>query len=71
MENKAGRRICPRCKAAELHRSQMRGLVERTLLRPLGIRAYRCASCDQRFLGIGGSKEKMVRSDQAASVKAE
>lgn len=71
METKSGRRICPRCRAAELHRSQMRGLVERNILRPVGIRAYRCAACDERFLRFGGSREKQVRSDEAASVKAE
>ena len=49
----------------------MRGLVERSILRKVGIRAYRCAACDKRFLGFGGSGEKPVRSDKAASVKAE
>jgi hypothetical protein len=48
------KRICPRCRAAQLHRSQMRGVIERNILRPVGIRAYRCAVCDQRFLRFGG-----------------
>ena len=70
METKSGRRICPRCRASELYRSQMRGVVERSILRPVGIRAYRCAACDKRFLRFGGSGEKLARSE-AASVKAE
>ena len=69
MESKSGRRICPRCRAAELHRSQMRGVVERGILRPVGIRAYRCAACDKRFLRFGGG-EKLVNSNEAR-VKAE
>jgi hypothetical protein len=64
MANKtaAGKRMCPRCRTAELHRSQMRGLIERGILRPVGIRAYRCAACDERFLRFGGGGEKLVRS---------
>jgi transposase-like protein len=71
MESKSGKRICPRCRATQLHRSQMRGVVERSILRPVGIRAYRCAACDRRFLRFGGSGDKPVNSDEAASVKAE
>ena len=72
MENKSTTRgrICPRCRAGQLHRSQMRGMVERSILRPVGIRAYRCAVCDERFLRFGGSGEKLVRSDAAVGVKA-
>jgi hypothetical protein len=62
----AGKRICPRCGAAELRRSQMHGLIERNILRPVGIRAYRCAGCDERFLRFGGGEEKPVRSDVAS-----
>jgi hypothetical protein len=58
-----GKRMCPRCRTAELHRSQMHGLIERSILRPVGIRAYRCAGCDERFLRFGGGGEKPVRSD--------
>jgi hypothetical protein len=31
-----------------VRRSQMRGFVERGTLRLIGMRAYRCESCDQR-----------------------
>lgn len=70
MVTKSGKRICPNCRAAELHRSQMRGLVERGLLRPMGIRAYRCAACDGRFLRFG-SGGKLIQGDQAPGVNAE
>jgi Zn-finger nucleic acid-binding protein len=71
METKTavGKRICPKCRAAELHRSQMHGLIERSILRPVGIRAYRCSSCDERFLRFGGG-EKMVRSEVDSNGKS-
>ena len=64
MESKTsvGKRMCPRCRTAELRRSQMHGMIERSILRPVGIRAYRCASCDERFLRFGGA-EKPVRAE--------
>jgi transposase-like protein len=49
------KKICPRCGAA-VHRSQMRGFLERGILRPVGVRAYRCSGCDERFLRFGGTK---------------
>ena len=53
MYNKAlhTKKTCPKCGAA-IHRSPMRGLLERGILRPVGIRAYRCDGCDQRFLRL-------------------
>jgi len=68
MESKTlvGKRMCPRCRTAELRRSQMHGMIERSILRPVGIRAYRCASCDERFLRFGGG-EKLVRSEMGSS----
>lgn len=47
----------------------MRGVVERTILRPVGIRAYRCAACDERFLRFGGGGEKLSESGEAAGMK--
>jgi hypothetical protein len=32
----------------------MHGLFERSILRPVGIRAYRCDGCDERFLRFSG-----------------
>ena len=55
----AGKRMCPRCRTVELHRSEMHGLIERNILRPVGIRAYRCAGCDERFLRFSGGGEKL------------
>ena len=52
---KTARRMCPRCRNAELHRSQMRGLIERGILRAVGFRAYRCGSCDERFIRFAGT----------------
>jgi len=68
MESKTsvGKRMCPRCRTAELRRSQMHGMIERNILRAMGIRAYRCGSCDERFLRFGGG-EKMVRSEVASN----
>lgn len=68
MESKTlvGKRMCPRCRTSELRRSQMHGMIERSILRPVGIRAYRCASCDERFLRFGGA-DKLVRSEEASS----
>jgi ribosomal protein L40E len=53
MDSKAlhKKKTCPKCGAA-IHRSPMRGLLERGILRPVGIRAYRCDGCDQRFLRL-------------------
>jgi hypothetical protein len=52
----------------QLHRSQMRGLFERGILRPVGIRAYRCAGCDERFLRFSGG-EKPANSEAVGAEK--
>jgi hypothetical protein len=44
-------RKCPRCGSHETRRSQMRGLWERGVLKTIGVRAYRCETCDHRFYG--------------------
>jgi len=54
-----GERLCPSCKSEKVRRSQMRGLLERGLLKPLGMKAYRCERCDARFYRFGSrSQEK-------------
>jgi hypothetical protein len=54
-----GARQCPDCKSEKVRRSQMRGLLERGLLKPLGMKAYRCERCDARFYRFGSrSQEK-------------
>ena len=46
-------RMCPTCQSGKVHRSQMRGLLERGVLRNLGMRAFRCEECDARFFRFG------------------
>jgi rubredoxin len=48
------RRKCPNCGAKDVRRSQLRGLVERGVLKMVGVRASRCESCDWRYYGIRG-----------------
>jgi hypothetical protein len=58
-----GERQCPACKSAKVRRSQMRGLLERGLLKPLGVKAYRCPQCDRRFYRFGRrSSQERVHS---------
>ena len=40
---------CPRCGSERLHRSHRYNAYERTILKILGIRPYRCESCNARF----------------------
>ena len=58
-ERPDGKRIvgtkCPACKSSKVRRSLMRGLFERRLLRPIGVKAYRCEACDQRFFAVVGT----------------
>jgi ribosomal protein L37AE/L43A len=46
------KRMCPVCKSRALHRSQMHGVLERRILRLVGVRAFRCDKCDHRFYGF-------------------
>ena len=46
-----------------MRRSQMRGLVERSVLKMVGVRAYRCESCDWRYYGIRGIETKHMNMD--------
>ena len=48
-ETKVKKQSCPECGSKAVHRSQMRGFVERGVLKLIGVRAYRCESCDQRY----------------------
>jgi hypothetical protein len=40
---------CPRCGSERLHRSHRRNGYERTFIRIVGLRPYRCESCNFRF----------------------
>ena len=48
----AKERRCPNCGNEELRRSQMRGFVERHVLKAIGMHAYRCERCDRRYYGF-------------------
>ena len=61
MKNKATRpeaRKCPECGSGTVRRSQMRGFLERGVLRPVGLRAFRCETCDARHYGFERVPEK-------------
>lgn len=45
----AKKRKCPECGSEQVRRSQMRGFLERSLFRIIGLRAHRCESCDYRY----------------------
>jgi hypothetical protein len=66
-------KTCPACKAKKVRRSQMRGLLERGLLKPLGVKAYRCECCDHRFYRFGSRSQhkaqRVTSSNGAASLK--
>ena len=43
---------CPYCQSHEIHRSRLRGILERILAIVL-VRPYRCGDCDYRFFCFG------------------
>jgi transcriptional regulator NrdR family protein len=51
-------RKCPECRSKHVRRSQMRGFWEYGVLRAIGVRAYRCESCDKRYYGFEGIEAK-------------
>jgi hypothetical protein len=60
---KSEARKCPQCGSVTVRRSQMRGFLERGVLRPVGLRAFRCESCDARHFGFersGGRRRNDV-----------
>jgi hypothetical protein len=61
MSNFATKRNCPSCKSIEAVRSRHRSAIERYLLRTLGVRPFRCLSCNARFYAF-------VRFDEETSV---
>jgi hypothetical protein len=65
---RAKKKFCPECHSNALRRSQMRGVVERSILKPFGWRAYRCEDCDHRFFRHGGGGEPR-RRDDSGSIK--
>jgi hypothetical protein len=53
---------CPSCGSEEVRRSQMRGFVEQAILRPFGVRAYRCEGCDARYYGKRRTEERREKT---------
>ena len=47
--------FCPRCGSETLHRSHREGFYERVVMKLVGVRPYRCESCNERFY----SRKKM------------
>jgi hypothetical protein len=43
---------CPYCTSVEVFRSHRRGFIERYVLPPFRMRAYRCIKCDTRFYAL-------------------
>jgi predicted RNA-binding Zn-ribbon protein involved in translation (DUF1610 family) len=60
---KAAKLERPKCGSEGVRRSQMRRLVERGVLKMVGVRAYRCESCDWRYYGIRGMEAKHKNVD--------
>jgi hypothetical protein len=60
------KRPCPHCRSMEVFRSHRRGTLERYVLRAIGMRAYRCVTCDSRFYGFPQSYEAPSPDAKAA-----
>lgn len=52
-------KICPRC-GKNAHRSQSRGLIEKSVLKPIRIHPYRCRDCGLRFYRFSSHDHKKV-----------
>jgi hypothetical protein len=63
----AKKKVCPACHSNALRRSQMRGLLERGILKPFGLRAYRCEGCDKRFFQFSSGESR--RLEDSGSIK--
>ncbi len=60
------KRPCPNCRSMEIFRSHRRGTLERYILRAIGMRPYRCVTCDSRFYGFPHSYEESSTRAKAA-----
>src|ERR1700691_6142799 len=60
------KRSCPRCTSMEVFRSHRRGFIERYLLPPLRMRAYRCIKCDTRFYALSHFQKGDSPADKVA-----
>ena len=57
---------CPYCGSAEVFRSHRRGAMEKFLLRPIGVRPFRCVNCDARFYRLSRSERPESQHIRAA-----
>jgi hypothetical protein len=65
---------CPNCSGTRAHWSRRKGMFEKTLLRVLAVRPYRCEDCDERYFGVGLHRDPTgqpgtLRSDTAHALK--
>ena len=65
--NVKGRR-CPECGSDEVRRSHMRGVFERGILRLIGVRAFRCDSCDHRHFAFERALERDAEKRRAEAI---
>jgi hypothetical protein len=49
---------CPNCCSKKVRRSRRNGVFEKTLLKVLGVRPYRCKECDERYFGVRLQREQ-------------
>ena len=56
-----GARKCPVCGSTIVRRSQMIGFFERSMLRIIGLRAFRCEDCDHRFFSFKSDDDKISK----------
>jgi len=57
-EIRTEKRYCPECRSQQVRRSHLRGFWERGVLKMIGVRAYRCESCDKRYYEFKGIEDK-------------
>jgi hypothetical protein len=60
------KRLCPYCGGSEVFRSHRRGAMERYILRPIGVRPFRCVNCDARFYRRSHSDGRASQDIKAA-----
>lgn len=60
---------CPRCRGSDVSRSRTRGFIER-LARFLGLRAFRCMTCYERFFSFADTGRQHHRHDPEDAVRS-
>jgi hypothetical protein len=57
----------PSCSSSKVRRSKRNGVVERGLLKVLGVHAYRCEECDERYLSFAHRCEPLDQPQRLPS----